>query len=34
MKIEIRLKLTFKRVSNRDFEMILFRRYDNESNVF
>ena len=32
-KIEIRLRLTFKRVSSRDFEMILFRRYDNKSNI-
>ena len=34
IKIEIYSKLTFKCVLNRDFEMILFRRYNNKSNVF
>ena len=33
-KIEIRLKLTFKYVSNRNFEMILSYRYDNKLNIF
>ena len=33
-KIEIRLKLTFKYISNRNFEMILSYRYDNKLNIF
>ena len=32
-KIEIRSRLTFKRVLNRGFEMILFHRCDNKLNV-
>ena len=34
MKIKIRLKSTFKRALNRNFEIILFYRCDNESSVF
>ena len=34
IKIEIRLKSTFKCVSNRDFKIILSHRYNNKSNIF
>ena len=34
MKIKIRLRLTFKRASCRDFEIILSRQYNIKSNIF